>query len=436
MAVAGAPPLSLRAYAVFTRCLGPMVNNHLSRRVVKGKEEPGRLGERFGTTERRRPKGALIWIHAASVGETLSVLPLVKRLTGSYALSVMVTSGTVTSARLMQERLPGSAFHQYIPLDHPTYVSRFLDHWQPDVAVWVESELWPNLIHQTKRRQIPALLVNARMSENASRKWEYVPGLSRYLLQSFSSCFAQDDVSAQRLTSAGALNVQVLGNLKLASPALPFDDAERSRLESETIGRRVWVAASIHPGEDEIIIDAHRRIAVSQPDVLTIIVPRHPERGDAIEGLLSSSGLGYARRGRQEPLDAGKAVYLADTLGELGLIYALASIAFVGGSLVPHGGQNPLEPARSDCAVLLGPHTDNFASIVEELLKSGAAGAVSDAQGLATKVIDLFANEERRKLMAQKALKIATAATKIQDDIVDAILRHLPTPQDAERKAI
>ncbi len=420
-----AQPVSLRAYSLLTRCLSPLVGPHLRRRAARGKEDAHRLEERYGRASIERPAGRLVWLHAASVGETISILPLVNKIAAIDGTSVLVTSGTVTSATLMKRRLPKSAFHQYAPLDHPSYVKRFIEHWQPDVAVWVESELWPNLLHQTSGAGIPCVLLNARMSEKSARGWSRFPELSSHLLSRFSACLAQDGASADRLISIGARNVEVMGNLKLASPALPFDDAERARLEAEIEGRPVWVAASTHPGEDEVVLKAHRRILENIPDVLTIIVPRHPERGDDIATLISQNSFSFSRRSQQNPIDLGKSIYLADTLGELGLIYAISKVAFVGGSFVPHGGQNPLEPARSDCIVLVGPYTDNFAAVVKEMTEYEAIGVVSDADSLAQRIVYFLEREPERQEQAHRALKVATASNKVQETAYNTIVSYL-----------
>ena len=428
------PPLSLRAYDVLTRCMGLYVGRHLRRRVAIGKEDPQRLSERYGKASLPRPPGTLVWFHVASVGESLSILKLMERLCQETDAHFLVTSGTVTSANIMAKRLPDRAMHQYVPLDHPAYVTAFLKHWSPDLAIWVESELWPNLVHLTSQRQIPCVLLNARMSNKSARSWKMVPGLGSHLLSRFKECLAQDDISAERLLSLGAQSVSVTGNLKLASGALPFDDAERARLETEIGGRPVWVAASTHAGEEEIVIEAHRQIADTVSDLLTIIVPRHPDRGDEVAALLVRDGLKFARRSQQDPIDLSKNIYLADTLGELGLIYALAKVAFVGGSLVPHGGQNPLEPARSDCAIVTGPHTDNFESIVGDLLDAQGAKIVTDSKTLAIAVAALIQDEAGRQEKALQALKVATKANRVLDTIIEKIKYHLPDNTAAKRQ--
>lgn len=420
-------PISLRVYRAITYGAGPLVGGHLSRRIERGKEDPNRIRERYGEAKLKKPAGRLVWLHAASIGESISVLPLIARLTEHPDVTVLVTSGTTTSANLMADRLPaGRAIHQYVPLDHPKFVSKFLDHWKPDMAIWVESELWPNLIHATATQNIPCLLVNARMSARSARNWSYLRGMSRYLLGSFVRCLAQDEATGTRLVNLGARSVEVVGNLKLASPTLPFDDIERARLDLEIAGRPVWVAASTHPGEDEIVLEAHRQVSSEIPDVLTIIVPRHPERGKAIADLVGSTEITVAQRSKQDSLDLRTSIYLADTLGELGLIYGLSKVAFVGGSLVPHGGQNPLEPARCDCAILVGPYTDNFSVVIEDLKTDGAVDVVSDAASLARTVITLLTDENTRQERAQKALKIATVATKVQDLVVLEVEHLLP----------
>ena len=409
-------------YRVLSRCLAPLVRAYLRRRVGRGKEDAARLPERRGIAELPRPPGPLIWIHAASIGEATAVLKLIGRLLAERPqLEILVTSGTVTSARLLAERLPPGARHQYAPVDLPAAVARFLDHWRPDLALWVESELWPNLVSATALRGIPMLLLNGRLSARSFARWRRWPGFIGALLGSFALCLTQDSEQASRFSALGARKVVPVGDLKAAAAPLPFEPAALAALRRDIGARPLWLAASTHAGEEEIAAAAHERLAPRFPGLLTIIAPRHPQRGREIARMLASRGLRIARRAAGESVAADTAIYLADTLGELGLLYRLAGIAFIGGSLVGKGGHNPFEAARLGCAVLLGPDTRNCAQMATALAASGASETVRDAGELADRVAALLA--EPQLLQARAAAGTGTAAEG--EAILDEVLRHL-----------
>ncbi|MHB2167015.1 3-deoxy-D-manno-octulosonic acid transferase [Alsobacter sp. R-9] len=395
-------PFTLRLYRAASTLLGPFTALLLNRRASRGKEERTRLGERRGEATQRRPAGRLAWLHGASVGETLSLLPIAERLT-QKGLAVLVTSGTVTSARLVERRLPPGAFHQFVPVDVPRYVKRFLSHWRPDIALIAESELWPNMIVETDRRGIPLVLVNARMSERSFKRWQRLLPMISALLGRFDLCLAQTREDADRLSQLGAPRVGVIGNLKFDAPAPPADSLRVSGLSGLVSGRPVWVAASTHPGEEEQIVAVHEAIAKHFPGLLTIIAPRHPQRGADVAAIAQEAGLRVAQRSRGLEPDGATDVYVADTMGELGLFYRIAPVVFMGGSLVPHGGQNPIEPGKLGAAILHGPHVHNFTEVFAALDRDGGSLAVADAQGLANALGRLLADTPRLRAMARKA---------------------------------
>lgn len=414
--------MSAALYRAGTELLGPAIELWLKRRLARGKEDPARLKERLGQPGRPRPPGRLVWLHAASVGEALSVLPLIERLLAERAgLSALLTTGTVTSARLMAERLPPRAFHQFAPVDRPSAVRRFLDHWRPDLALWVESELWPNLVTETAKRGAPMALINARLSERAFRRWRRFGWMIRPMLQAFTLALAQSEADAERLRALGARDVRCLGNLKDAAPPLAADPGKLAELAAAFGDRPRWLAASTHPGEEAIAAEAHRALKPRLPGLLTVIAPRHPERGPEIADAL---GLSVGRRAAGEP--PGADAYLADTLGELGLFYRLCPIVFVGGSLVPHGGQNPLEPARLGAAVLFGPHMRNFAEAEARLAAAGAL-RVADGPALAEAVGRLLADP----MEAQRRGAALAAATAQDKAVLEAVLAALAPLIDA-----
>ena len=413
-------------YRGLSRLAAPFIGLYLRRRRAAGKEDPERFAERLGRAGAARPDGPLVWAHAASVGESLAVLPLVGRVLERRGdAHVLVTTGTVTSARLMAERLPGRALHQYVPVDRPDAVRRFLDHWRPDLALWTESDFWPNLLGETQARGVPCVLVNARMSDASFARWRRLRGLIAPLLSGFALCLAQDEGQAGRLRALGGGDVRAVGNLKSAAPALPADDAELARLRAATAGRTPWLAASTHPGEEAAAGAAHRALKADRPGLLTVIVPRHPERGEAIAAELRAGGLDVAVRSRREAVERGTDVYLADTLGELGAFYRLVEVVFVGGSLVRHGGQNPLEPARLGCAIVYGPHTFNFQAFVDAFAAAGAAEVVADADALCAAVGALLDDAELRRRRGEAARAVADAEAGVLDRVETALAPYL-----------
>jgi 3-deoxy-D-manno-octulosonic-acid transferase len=410
------------AYRFLTAAASPLVAWYLGLRCRHGKEDRARLGERFGAASAPRPPGPLVWVHAASVGEAGSVLAFLGRILAERpAIEALMTTGTVAAARLLQQRLPQRARHQFVPVDVPRAVDRFLAHWRPDLAILVESELWPNLVLATRRRGIPLLLANARLSARSLARWRLLPGLARPVLQSFALCLAQDDLQAERLRQLGAGAVASVGDLKAAAPPLAADPAALAALRRALGLRPVWLAASTHAGEEEIAAAAHARIAAAHPGLLTIVAPRHPVRGPGVTAMLRGQGLRVARRGAGEPIADDTDVYLVDTLGELGLFFRLAGIAFIGGSLVRKGGHNPFEAARLDCAVLHGPDMANCAAMAAALDGAGAALPVADAAGLAAAVVRLLDDPAERTARAKAAAHIAAASGGALDAVLSRI---------------
>ena len=393
----------------------------LRRRVGRGKEVMSRLPEREGIDPTPRPPGRMIWLHAASVGETQSILPLLSALRAQAPdASVLVTTGTVTSAALLAARLPElglqSVMHRFVPLDVPAWVARFLDHWRPAVAGFVESELWPNLIEGCRARGIPMMLVNARMSARSLRGWRRVPGFARHLVNAFELVHAQSEADAARLRLLGARRVDAPGNLKLAAAPLPADPAELARLRALLGERPVWLASSTHPGEEAVAGQVHRSLVAAHPGLLTIVAPRHPDRGAAVATALDAP----RRAAGQDPGKAG--LWIADTLGELGLLYRLAPLAFMGRSLVGQGGQNPLEPARLGCAIAVGPHTANFSESVQALEAAGALTRVADAAELAEWVDGMLRDPARMRAAGAAACAAAQGAAGLPERTAAALL--------------
>lgn len=375
-------PLPLRVYRGLSTVATPLAGALARHRSRRGKEDEARLDERKGLSRTQRPPGPLVWVHGASVGEVLAVAGLVERMR-AMNIRILVTSGTVTSAAIVVRRFPPDVIHQFVPYDSPRFVARFLDHWQPSFALFVESDLWPNLILSGADRRIPMIVVNGRMSQRSFQRWRAAPATMGRLLSQFEMCLVQSQGDADRFSALGSPHVFNTGNLKFDVPAPPADPRQLVQLKQATAGRVVVLASSTHPGEEEIALDVHRRLAVYFPALLTVIVPRHPGRGAQVAQLAEASSLRVAVRSMNRLPSRETDIYVADTLGELGLFYRLSPIVFVGGSLVGHGGQNPIEPIKLGAAVLHGPHVDNFADIYRALDEAGGARLATDGDALA-----------------------------------------------------
>jgi 3-deoxy-D-manno-octulosonic-acid transferase len=412
-------------WTVAATLLAPVLRLNLRRRAANGREIAARLPERRGIDPTPRPAGPLLWMHAASVGETMSILPVLEAL--RHRTKVLLTTGTVTSQALLDRRIPeqglsGDVLHRFAPLDVPSWVGRFLSHWRPDAACFVESELWPNQLAACRTMGIPLMLVNARMSDRSFGYWRSVPGLARHVLGGFAHVQARGDQDAHRLKALGATHVESPGDLKFAAPPLPVDPAEHDRLSKMLAGRPVWLAASTHPNEEVLVAAAHRELAARYPNLLTIIAPRHPDRGPALAAELN------ARRRTAEPdPPAGEGIWIADTMGELGLWYRLAPIAFVGRSLVaPGGGQNPLEPARLGCAIAVGPYTGNFSDHVALLREVGGLVEIADAASLARFVSGMLDNPDQRRRLGQHAAACVRRHADLPARTAETLLSLLP----------
>ncbi len=411
-------PLTLRAYTLLTAAATPFVPYLLKRRLTRGKEHPQRMAERRGEPTARRPAGTLIWVHGASVGEVAAAIPLIERLRAG-GLEILVTSGTVTSAALADNRLPRGVIHQFVPLDAPGFVARVLDHWRPDLALLVESDLWPNMIMAARQRGIPLIVINGRMSERSFERWRYLPDTIEALLKRLDLCLVRTATDAERFAALGAPRITTTGNLKLDVPLLPVDADKLKKLAAAIGARPVIAAASTHLGEETAVIDTQRRLKATFRGLLTILVPRHPERGTSIASAIAGAGLTSALRSRGQLPHAGTDIYIADTLGELGLVYRLAPIVFMGGSLIPHGGQNPIEPAKFGAAILHGPHVANFADIYAALDRAKGAELVPAPDRLPVRVGAWLKDDAERSR--------AAAAAKATVDLLGGALERTLT---------
>lgn len=415
----------LPLYRLITLLSAPILGLLLKRRVALGKEDPRRLNERQGIASLPSPAGKLIWIHAASVGEAQSALILIdKILKLKPEVQFLVTSGTVTSAKLMAKRLPSRATHQFYPLDHPLWVERFLDHWQPDLALWMESELWPNMLRAIKQRNIPAILINARLSDRSYRRWKLIKSAAKKLVSSFSLIMAQTDKDAKRYNHLGTNKVTVTDNIKHGAAPLPYNDQDLKNLKTVIQDRPLWVYASTHDGEEIMACRLHTDLQETFSNVLTIIVPRHPERREEIEHACKTMGLNTTMRGENKNLPNDQTeIYVADTLGELGLFYSLSNIAMIGRSFSNDGGggHNPIEAAQLDCAVLTGPHIQYQQQLFDEMFIAAAAKQVQTEGELLNTLTTLFNNNTERKRYIEAAKKYAASKENIINHVIEEI---------------
>lgn len=418
-------PLSLRAYALATRIVAPLVPRYINKRIKAGKEDATRLNERFGKPVMARPAGPLVWLHGASVGELVSILPLTERLLAQN-LNVLVTTGTTTSAAVAAQRLPKGAIHQFVPVDTPAATTGFIAHWRPDAAIFAESELWPNLVRAAKAGGARLAIVNGRMSARSLKGWSRARGFVAALLGRFDAVLAQTVEDAARYRALGAKGATSVGNIKFDAPPLPVDAAELARLRAAIGDRPVFVAASTHPGEEEIVIASHRAAAAEVPGLMNVIAPRHPERGETIAALARAAGLATARRSQGETPDAQTQLYIADTMGEMGLVYRLGHLAFVGGSYAPRGGQNPIEPAKLGVAVLHGPDVSNFTDVYAAFDAAGGALAVNDPDALGKTVAALLGDGDRLAAIQAKATATADSLSGAIERTMAALAPLLP----------
>jgi 3-deoxy-D-manno-octulosonic-acid transferase len=412
----------LSLYRGLTTLSAPLITHYLKKRLRRGKEHPTRFPERLGQASNPRPDGALVWLHGASVGEAISLLPLITQIKADYPkISILVTTGSVTSAALMADRLPDGVIHQFIPVDRLSYVHLFLDHWKPNLALWCESELWPNLVYETHKRAIPMALINARMSEKSLKSWSRVSGFISTLLGAFDLILAQTEKDGLHYQKLGGPNVQCLGNLKYASPALPCDPLVLENLKTVVGDRPLWLAASTHPGEELYFARIHQKLKDTFPNLLSIIAPRHPDRGTDIKAELSHLGLNVAQRSVGETLKPDTDIYLCDTLGEMGLLYRLSPITFMGKSMEPLGGQNPLEPARLHSAIICGPYMTNFAEIMTHFTQNDAIKIAANEQEVLILLSALLTNPIDRNRLADEAFKVAQAEVSVLDRTMKAL---------------
>lgn len=413
----------LKIYRSFTYLAYPFIYFLLKKRLSIGKEDFRRIDERKGIYKKQRPDSRLIWLHGASVGECLSMMPLINYLVTLPNTKVMVTSGTVTSAELMAKRLPEGAFHQFIPVDLPTYTKKFVRHWHPDVALFFESDFWPNMLMDVHAANIPLILLNGRISDHSFKTWQRLPSFIRPMLRLFDFGLGQTQEDAKRMQQLGFQKTDCVGNLKFSAVPAPFDGSELSKMKNEIGDRFVWVAGSTHDNEEEQLADIHLQLQQLHKNMLTVIAPRHPNRAEEIEKMLISKGLTVHRRSLDQDTQAD--IYLADTIGEMGLIYRLSEYVFVGGSLIPFGGQNMLEPMRMGACTFIGPYAFNFKEIVARAKQKNALVEVPDKEGLAHALQACIEDPSHRAEIETNGQALANSETAVLNRVVDVLKPYL-----------
>jgi 3-deoxy-D-manno-octulosonic-acid transferase len=423
------PPV-LSVYRLLTGLAAPLFPYLLNRRAKGGKEDPARKHERLGKPTELRPEGTLIWLHGASVGESLVLATLVEHLGGLHAdWNFLVTTGTTTSAELMANRLASNARHQYVPIDTPGAARGFLDHWKPDLAIFAESEIWPNLLLETSERGIPMALVNARMNDKSLRSWRTRRATANHLFGAFNWIGAADQRTHDGLTKLLDQPIALAGNLKLEAGAQPPDTHALMTAHVNVSGRLVWLAASTHEGEEETVLKAHDILLEAHPDCLLILAPRHPERGKAIARMVRAHGYGCAQRSKNEIPHTNDRVWLADTLGEMPLWFTVAPAALIAGSLKPGiGGHNPIEASQAGSTVITGPYFPSFQDLYDSFRANDAAIIVKDATELAAAVETVW--DHRGPTPDDAARAIAQSSGGALQTTIDAVIALLPDPND------
>ncbi len=415
-----------QVYKLLTILLSPFFYLLVGLRVIKGKENSKRYKEKLGFFSYPRPKGQLLWFHAASVGELNSIIFLIKRLSEERPkLNFLITTITVNSEKIFHKAGLLRTIHQFLPLDIPFLARKFTNYWHPELGIFVDSELWPNLLTEAAHK-MRLINLNGRISDKSFARWKYFSPLISYMYKKFSLILPTSQTEMKKIQYFIKSDaVKYVGNLKYAMPALSCNEEELKILKKALAKRKIWIAASTHKGEEEILIACHQELLKEFPDLLLIIAPRHPERGSDITRLAKEQGCKVAVRSQQEKITKSCNVYIADTIGELGLIYRLSDIVFVGGSLIPHGGHNFLEAARLGCSVIVGPCTHNFKDLTEEFKQMNAILIASNAEQLVTSVHSLLTKPSLKMKYIQNAGSFSAATDHIMDQTVKVILGYL-----------
>lgn len=423
------PGFQMRAYLALRPLLQPLMRWVVKRRVREGKDDPARSVEKLGTATQPRPEGRLVWVHAVGLGEVLALRPLLVQMQAQTPdISFLITSTARSSAKVLHANLPPRSLHQFLPLDGPDYMRKFLDHWQPDLSIWSEQDLWPGAIEDTYNRGIPLAYINARLNAASTKRRAKLAGLHADMLSRFSFVAAQNNQTQTNLRTLGAQEPQLFKSLKPAAAPLDVDAKALAHFEKITAGRKIWVAASTHPADEDVVIETQKILTAQDPDHLLILVPRVPDRAPQITTALHQADLDFAQRSTGQDPTPQTSVFLADSFGELGLWYRLSQIAFVGASFAEIGGHNPWEPACLGLPVLYGPNVQNFASDYADLTEAGAAQLISTQDNPAQKLSEAVTNSapaETRAKVAQLILEARAAIAPLATALL-LLLKPLP----------
>ncbi len=410
-------------YRLFSILLFPFFTLYIFLRLAKKKEDKNRLQERFGIATKTPSQGRLFWIHAVSVGEANSAMILVSELLKfSPNISILFTTTTLTSAEIIAAKLPqfgGRVIHQFLPLDSYFCVKNFLDYWRPRTVIFVESEIWPNFIFEARRRAITAFLVNGRISEKTFKKWLLAKKIGFKIFDYFTAIFAQTKEDQERFSKISNQEILFYGNLKSQAESLAGNETELEKLKTQIGARKFWLAASTHKGEEEAVIAAHNNLKKDFPDLLTILVPRHPVRAEEIKNLFGP--INFVQRSKNQSITNATEIYLADSLGELGIFYRLAPFAFIGGSLVEVGGHNPFEAIKLGCAVISGRAVFNFKEIYKNLEQKNACVMIDSAEQLAKNLKEFLNDKNQAEAMSSNAATIIENSDNIAKKIISKI---------------
>jgi len=412
-------------YRVISILILPLLFLLFIIRAISKKENFLSFKQKFGIYSIKRPQGEIFWIHAVSVGEAISSFSLVDELlANSDKINILITTTTLTSAEIVSKKISSynnKVIHQFLPVDSLIIVNKFLKYWKPKIAVFIESEIWPNFIYQSKKMGILTFLVNARISERSYKRWDLIKSIFGInLFDNFSLIYAQSREDKIRINNLTKREVLCYGNLKSQSGTLSYNQNDLLLLKEMIKKRKIWLASSTHKGEEEIIISAHKKIKLYFPDILTIIVPRHPSRAHDIISLLR--GVNYSQRSLLQEISPLTEIYLADTMSELGLFYELCDLAFIGGSLVKVGGHNPFEPIKLKCAVISGNNTFNFSDIYQKLHINKCCKLVENEEDLVRAVIDLIEDETLLDDMISRSIEIIKQELFIAKNIAKRLI--------------
>ncbi len=419
----------IKIYNFLMIILSPLIRIYLHLRALQNKEIKSRLNEKYGTASLARPQGNVIWVHAASVGEAQAALIIIKKINEqSQNISFLVTTVTLSSANMLEEKLPHNAIHQFVPIDHPDWINKFINHWKPDLALFLESEIWPNILITLKKNNIPSILINGRLSDNSYKNWCRIKTVAQHIFSTFNLILTQSPQDTNRFKEFGA-NAHTVGNIKLNASPLAYDKAQFNVIKDAIGTRPFWVYASTHDGEEELAARVHLSLKEKFSDLLTIIVPRHPTRREDIQNKLKIMGLKIAARGDDKKLfSARDDIYLVDTMGELGLFYRLTTISMIGRCFSHDGGggHNPIEAAQLNSIVLTGPNIQYQHNLFTPMFEKNAAIQVHTEEELVKTLSLLFSNKDKREEYLSNTKDFMNSLENIIDTILAEIKPFLP----------